>query len=155
MRKKWARVNNHILQDGTALPISRYCHAIGHPHMLRSLAQSGVGHFVTFYTCKNYWSILDPLLESMPPPHCMKTKMHRALRESFNSRNIHIPALPPHRQLPRNAVQKDAPIFPWSCGTFAMSTTSHLLLGGRPPHLLPAQYITRDHMMPLHRALFK
>jgi hypothetical protein len=36
-----------------------------------------------------------------------------------------------------------------------MSTTLHLLLGGIPPHSFPTQFITRDHMLALHRALLE
>ena len=36
-----------------------------------------------------------------------------------------------------------------------MSTTLHLLLGGRSPHSLPTNYIIRKHMMALHRALLE
>ena len=36
-----------------------------------------------------------------------------------------------------------------------MSSTLHLLLEGIPPHSLPTQFITRDHMLALHRALLE
>ena len=85
----------------------------------------------------------------------MQHKPHRALRESFTSRNLPIPPLPRYRQLPRIAIQRDAPRPLWSCGTFAMSTTLHLLLGGLPPHTLPTQFITREHMLTLHKALLE
>ena len=48
---------------------------------------NGAGHFVTFYMCPEYWSILDPLEEDLPEPLRMQHKLHRALRESFTSRN--------------------------------------------------------------------
>jgi hypothetical protein len=98
---------------------------------------NGEGHFVTFYMCVDYLSILDPPSDGMPPPPRIQYKLHRALRKSFTSRNIPIPALPPYRHLPRIAIQPDAPLSLWSCGTFEMATTSHLLLGGCAPHSLP------------------
>jgi len=116
---------------------------------------TGEGHFVTFYIWGDCWSILDPLLNGMPPPPRMQYKLHRALREFFNYRNIPIPALTPYRQLPRIAIQRDASLPLWSCGTFVMPTTLHLLLGGLPPHSVMANYITREHMMSLHRALIE
>ena len=36
-----------------------------------------------------------------------------------------------------------------------MSTTLHLLLAGIPPHTLPRNFITREHMLALHRALLE
>jgi len=77
------------------------------------------------------------------------------MRESFASRNIPAPALSPYRQLPRISIQRDAPLPLWSCGTFANDTTLHFLLGGRLPHSLPANYITRNYTMALHIALLE
>jgi len=96
---------------------------------------NGAGHFVTFYPCPEYWSILDPLLDNLLEPPRTQFKLHRALRESLASRNLPIPPLPTYRQLPRIAIQRDAHRPLWSCGTFAVSTTLHLLLGGISPTL--------------------
>jgi len=59
---------------------------------------------------EDYWSIIDPLPDIMYLPPSMQYTLHRALRESFNSRNIPIPALPPYRQLPRIAIYRDVPL---------------------------------------------
>ena len=88
-------------------------------------------------------------------PACSIYRLNRPLRESFTSRNLPIPPLPAYIKLPRIAVQRDAPMPLLSCGTFAMSTTLRLLLGGIPPHTLPTQFITRGRMLTLHRALLK
>jgi hypothetical protein len=116
---------------------------------------NGAGHFVTFYLCPEYWSILDPLEGAAVAPARMQHRLHDALHESFHSRGLPTPPLPPFRSLPQIATQRDNPRPLWSCGTFAMSTTLHLLLGGTPPHSLPTQFITRDHMLALHRALLE
>jgi hypothetical protein len=55
----------------------------------------------------------------------------------------------------RIAIQEDNPLLAWSCGTFAMSTTFHLLLGNQHPHTLPSGYISREHMLTLHKSLLK
>jgi hypothetical protein len=94
-------------------------------------------HFLTFYMCQKYRSIFYPFEEDLPEPPRMQCKLHRALRGSFTSRNLPIPPVPAYRQLPRISIQRDAPRPLWSCGTFAMSTTLHLLLGGIPPQYLP------------------
>ena len=91
------------------------------------------GHFVTFYMCQEYWPLLDPLEDALLDPTRIQRKLHRALRESLTFRNLPIPPLPEYRQLPKIAIQWDSPRPLWSCGTFAMSTTLHLLLGGIPP----------------------
>jgi hypothetical protein len=85
----------------------------------------------------------------------MQYKLHRALRESFTSHNFPIPPLPAYRKLPMIAVQRDAHRPLWSYGTFAMSTTLHLLLGGSPPHTLPTLLMTLEHMLALHIALLE
>ena len=53
----------------------------------------------------------------------------------------------------RITIQDDAHFPTWSCGTFAMSTTLHLLLGDKHPHEMPTSCITRGHMLALHKAL--
>ena len=68
------------------------------------------------------------------------------MRKSFASRSIPTSALPPYRQLTRIAIQRDTRLPLWSFGPFAIATILHLLLGGRLPHSLPANYIIRDHM---------
>ena len=85
----------------------------------------------------------------------MQYKLHKAIRESVISRNHPISALLKHRQLPRIAIQRYDPLPSWSCGTFAMSTTLHLLLERLPPHSLPELYITRALMMIMYKALFE
>jgi hypothetical protein len=105
--------------------------------------------------CENYWSILEPLEEDLLEPPRMQFRLDRALRGSFTSRNLPIPPLPAYRSLPRIAIQRDAPRPLWSCGTFALSSTLHLLLGSIPPRTLPTQFITREHMLALHRALLE
>ena len=106
------------------------------------------------YTCApRYWSILNPLEGATVAPSRMKRQLHDALHESFHFRGLPTPPLPTFRSLPQIAIQRDNPRSLWSCGTFAMSTTLHILSGGTPPHSLPTQFITRDDMMALHRAL--
>ncbi len=82
-------------------------------------------------------------------------QLHNALKESFFERGFAHPTLPPYMRLDRIAIQDDDPLPPWSCGTFAMSTTLHLLLGNKHPHAMPSQFITREHMIALHRALLR
>ena len=105
--------------------------------------------------CPDYWSILDPLEAAAIAPARMQLHLHAALNESFHSRGLPTPPLPTFRSLPQIAIQRDSPRPPWSCGTFAMSTTLHILLEGTPPHFLTIQFITRDHMLTLHRALLE
>jgi hypothetical protein len=82
-----------------------------------------------------------------------ETQLHNALHESFISRGLHLPTLPQYIQVERIAVRNDPPLPAWSCGTFAMSTTLHLLLGDKHSHEMPPTSITRGHMLTLHNAL--
>jgi hypothetical protein len=84
-------------------------------------------------------------------PSGMHSKLHTALSESFCARNLPIPILSQYKQVPRIAIQQDAPRSAWSCGTIAMCTTLHLPLGNRHPHELLGHHITRTHMLALHR----
>jgi len=115
----------------------------------------GAGHFVTFYMSEDCWYIPNPLPECLTRPLSMHYKLHRALREYFNSRNRPIPIYPTYRQLPRITAQWDAPLSSWSCGAFAMFATLHFHLGGKSPNSLPAHYNTRDDLKVLHRALLE
>ena len=55
---------------------------------------NGRGHFITFYLCQCYWAIIDLREEDLPEPPRVQFRLHRALRESFTSRNLPIPATP-------------------------------------------------------------
>jgi hypothetical protein len=96
-----------------------------------SRGTTGLG-FLSRYMCPEYWSILDPLEADLLEPPPMQIKFHRALRKSVTSRNLPILPLPVYRQLPRIAIQRDAPRSLWSCGTLAVSITLRLLLGSYP-----------------------
>ena len=137
-----------------ALPPTRGSHTYVHFHVLWPMAQRG-GTLRHVLHVPGLLIIIDPLEEDLPEPPRMQLRLQRALRESFISRNLPISPLPAYRRLPKIAVQRDAPRPLWSCGTIAMSTTLHLLLGGIPPHTLPTQFITRECMLTLHRALLE
>jgi len=52
---------------------------------------NGSDHFVTFYLCQEYWTMLDPLCLARASYPAFETQLHNALHESFTSRG-----LPPH-----------------------------------------------------------
>jgi len=145
---RWTRSRHFLASDSVQQPyIPTACgpwHDVG-------------GHFFTLYTCKDYWSLLDPLRDLPRPPQGMQSKLHAALREqSFRARNLPIPTLPQYRQVPRVAVLYDAQRLAWSsCATIAMCTALHLLPRNWHPHELPGLYITRIYMLALHRALLE
>jgi len=115
---------------------------------------NGEHHFVTFYMCADYWSIMEPLQDFPLPPPGMQSSLNRALKEAFRTRNLPIPLLPQYKEASRIVVQHDATRQYWSCGTIGMLTTLHLLLGKRRPHELSALCISRKKMLLLHKALF-
>ncbi len=65
---------------------------------------NGAGHFVTFYLCPEYWSILGPLEGATIAPTNMQHQLHTALHESFHSRGLPTPPLPTFWVLPRIAI---------------------------------------------------
>ncbi len=117
---------------------------------------NGAGHFVTAYICQDYWTILDPLVAGPYPRarrQLVEDNIHRVITDSFSTRGLPTPTLPTYRHVQRVAIQDDAPLAPWSCGTFAMLTTLNLLLGHQHPHELAPDCISRSQMLTLHRAL--
>ena len=105
--------------------------------------------------CQDYWTLLDPLSPAPETRAAFEAQLHNALKESFFERGFAPPALPPYRRLAQIATQDDGPLPPWSCGTIAMSTTLHLLLGDKHPHDMPSQCITREHVLALYRAMLR
>ena len=62
----------------------------------------GSDHFVTFYMCQEYWTILDPLRPAMVSYPSLKTKLHNALPESFTHIGLpHLQHPPPYRRVER------------------------------------------------------
>ena len=117
---------------------------------------NGSNHFVTFYMYQEYWTILGPLHPARASYPTFETQLHNAINESFAARGLHPLTLPPYKRVERIAVQNDSPLPPWSCGTFAISTTLHLLLRDKHPHVKPRpNCITHSHMLALHKALLK
>ncbi len=108
---------------------------------------NGQNHFLTFYLCADYWSIMDPLQDIPLPRPRMQANLNQALRNSFRARNLPDSPLPPYI-----AIQNDAPRPNWSCGTIAMCSALHLLLGTSRSHTLPTMYISRDQTLVLHKA---
>jgi len=143
---RWKRPSHFPPQEGTNNIIFLTCRGTWH---------NGDGHFVIVFLCNDYWSILDPLPNSAPPSSRSRLNLHNALKKSYTSQGLPIPALPPFRQLPHLSTQRDFPLSLWSCGTLAMSTTFHLLLGKHLPHTLPPNYITRARMLALYMALLE
>jgi hypothetical protein len=113
------------------------------------------GHFVTFVLCSQYWTILDPLTDASVIDPIIEQNVQNSIKLSYESKGIQAPKLPGYRQFKRICIQEDQPLGHWSCGTFALLTTLHILLGYKLPHQIPPNSISRDHMMNLHKGLLK
>ena len=110
-------------------------------------------HFVTFYICKEYWTLLDPLYEHSSLKDDMHENVFKALSEAYSSKGLSIPSIPKFRKVHKLATQMDHPYNAWSCGTFAILTIIHLHLGKKKPDEIPVNSISRKHMENLHSAL--
>jgi len=112
------------------------------------------GHFVIFVLCPEYWTILDPLrYESVIDPN-VHENVKNVLKQSYELKGIKFPNIPPIKQFKRICFQKDSPLDNWSCGTIAIITTLHLLLGCKRPHDImrcKPKRITRKHILNLHK----
>ena len=113
------------------------------------------GHFVTFVLCPEYWTFFDPLTDESIIEPVIDQNVKNAIQSSYDSKGIKVPKLPGYRQLKRICIQKDEPLSPWSCGTFALLTTFHLLLGNKLPHDIPPNSISRIQMLNLHKGLLE
>ena len=56
---------------------------------------NGANHFLTFYLCQDYWTLLDPLSPAPETRAVFEEQLHNALKESFFERGFAPPALPP------------------------------------------------------------
>ena len=55
---------------------------------------NGSDHFVTFYMCKEYWTIIYPLCPARASYPAFETQLQNALHESFTARGLLSPTLP-------------------------------------------------------------
>ena len=116
---------------------------------------NGDGHFITFYLCKDYWTLLDPLYEDSSLEEIMHENVSKALSEAYKSDHNTSPLIPMFRKVHKLATQKDHPYRAWSCGTFAMLTCIHLVLGNKKPDEMPENCISRQNMENFHAALLE
>jgi hypothetical protein len=72
------------------------------------------------------------------------SKPHMALTAFLAAWSINSLTLHKYRCIPKLAIQQDAPRLPLFRGTFAMSTTLHVLLETQHPTNYPPLCITRD-----------
>ena len=76
-----------------------------------------------------------------------------AIKLSYELKGIEVPKLPVYKQFKRICIQQDAPLNNWSCGTIALLTTLHLILGCKLPHEIKQSRISRNQMLNFHKAL--
>jgi len=113
------------------------------------------GHFATLYLCQDYWTIQDPLNPAPAHQGNLQDRLRKALTLSFNARGLPPSSLSRYKRVERIVVQEDDPLEPWFCGTFAMSTILHFLLGDKHPHEIRPGHIIRNHMLSFHIALLE
>jgi hypothetical protein len=81
---------------------------------------NGNGHFVVFYLCPDYWTIIDPLHPLTSPNPTMATNIATAIATTYLHHKLLVPPLPPFLRVNRIAIQNDSPLPAWSCGTIVM-----------------------------------
>jgi len=110
-------------------------------------------HFVVFYLCPEFWTMIDPLNNFPNPSFTMSTNIAIALDTTYLHHNRPVPPLPPFWRVNRIAMQADSPFAPWSCGTIAMLTTLHLTLGHIRPDNINTASISRRQYLTFHQSL--
>jgi hypothetical protein len=132
------------------------------PHLgpLRALSLCGVwhngaDHFVVFYMCPEFWTIIDPLRNFTSPTHSMTNHISTAIATIYMHHNPPVPHLPPFHMVNRIATQNDFPLAAWSCGTIAILTTLYLTLGQIRPDIINTDIINRRHILIFHQTLLQ
>jgi hypothetical protein len=100
-----------------------------HTPSLCGIWYNGHHHFVVFYMCPDYWTILDPLIDNYIPDHNTINNVASALTTTYQHHIVQCPPLPRYRRVNRIAIQNDSPLTSWPCVTIALLTTLHLTLG--------------------------
>jgi hypothetical protein len=86
----------------------------------------------------------------------MITNVARAITATCQHHHEQCPPLPCYRIVNRIAIQNDAPIPSWSCGTISILTLLHLtLIGSIRPDLIATNNTTRHQMLTLHQAILR
>ena len=126
-----------------------------HMPYITGIRHNGTTHFVVYYICPDFWTILDPLYAQAEFSPDLTQQLHSALTAHYENKGIQTPTLPPYLPAHRIGIQHDAPLSPWSCGTWAILTALHLLLGDYRPGQIPPNALTNQMMLNLHQALLK
>ena len=86
------------------------------------------GHFVTFVLCLGYWTFLHPLNEESGDDDIVHENVKNVIKLAYETKGFEVPKLLSYKQFKRICIQKDSPLSTWSCGTFAILTTLHIIL---------------------------
>ena len=124
-----------------------------HAPSMNGIWYNGYQHYVVFYTYPDYWTILDPLTDNYIPDRNTIANVTRAISNTYQHHHEQCPPLSCYRRVRRIAIQNDAPLPPWSCGTIAILTLLHLTLGNIRPNRIDTNNITRQQMLTLHQAI--
>ena len=114
---------------------------------------NGDNHFVVVYICPTYWTIIDPLYDHPNTRSTMNANIRSALHKAYNTKGLPTPCLPNYRPIHKIASQNDGRSGAWSCGTYAMLTTLHIILSDTRPDQLQPNSISRRNMSNFHEAL--
>ena len=114
---------------------------------------NGDNHFVVVYICPTYWTIIDPLYDHPNTRSTMNANIRSALHKAYNTKGLPRPSLPNYRPIHKIATQNDGMSGAWSCGTYAMLTTLHIVLSDKRPDQLQPNSISRGNMTNFHEAL--
>jgi hypothetical protein len=116
---------------------------------------NGATHFVVFYLCPDYLTIIDPLHSFTTPTQELTNNISTALATTYLHHKMPVTHLPPFCKVNRIAIQNDSPLTSWSCGTIAILTTLHLTLGRIRPDNINTGNITKRHIFIFHQALIR
>jgi hypothetical protein len=84
--------------------------------------------------------------------------VEKFIKKSYELKGMEVPKIPTYKKFNRICIQKYSPFLNWSCGTIAILTTLHLVLGCKRPHEImqcKPKSIPRKHMLNLHKSPLK
>jgi len=112
-------------------------------------------HFVFFYLCPEFWTIIDPLHSvTSPDPH-IASNIATALTTTYLYHNLPVSPLPSFRRVNRVSIQNDFPQAPWACITIAILTAFHLTLRHIRPDTIHKASTNRRQYLTFHQSLLQ
>jgi hypothetical protein len=125
-----------------------------HTTFICEIWHNGADHFLVFYLCVDFLTIIDPLHNFTTPTTTMTNNLATTLATTFLHHNLPALSTPSFRSLNRLVIQNDVlHATTWLCGTIAILRTFHLALGQIRRVKIHGDNIRKRHVLTSHQSL--